>query len=64
MPPGMHKFAHFLGNKIHTNLPLGTVLTILYLTFLRSEMAHGAFSDFCQWSILELMFFKVYAHQS
>ena len=33
MPPGMHKFAHFLGNKIHTNLPLGTVLTILYLTF-------------------------------
>jgi len=29
----MHKFAHFLGNKIDTNFPLGIVLTIHYLTF-------------------------------
>ena len=43
MPPGMHKFAHFLGNKIHTNFPLGIVLIILYLTF-KVNYKNGALS--------------------
>ena len=43
MPPGMHKFAHFLGNKIHTNFPLGIVLTFLYLTF-KVNYKNGALS--------------------